>query len=337
MSLSQVGLSGQRVDVLVGGDVAPDGRLLSVAEIQEAFRELKARKNSEAVNAPAPPKPGQVGTGSIAGEADATTTMSTAATGRGDAISDTTTLGPTSRGGDLGEQWVSVVAAHGGAGASTVALAIADAAAAAGRFANLVETAHPTRSGLVAAANAELGVDLSGAWRRGSRGQVTIDRRAGTENPAGWPVLAPAGDGLVVVDLGLPTPDSLTRLATSGCRVVVVCKPTVPGVRLAEQLLTSLAPGSVIVAAVGGGKWPGEVTASLGPRLRELRAQNAVVTVPADRRLEVTGPTNSALPKPVATAGRSLLGLIDAARSGDATTHHQPVARSTPRRKGTKR
>ena len=116
------------------------------------------------------------------------------------------------------------------------------------------ETAHPTRSGLVAAANAELGVDAGGAWRRGSRGQVTIDRRAGNATPSGWPALTAPDDGLVVVDIGLPTPDSLARLAISRCRIVVVCRPTVPGVRLAEQLLNSIT-GPVIIASVGSGKW----------------------------------------------------------------------------------
>jgi hypothetical protein len=303
MSLSEVGVPGQRVDVLNGGDVAPDGRLLSVAEIQEAFRELRARNPSEPATRTGRPS------GPARGSEPAVT-----------------------HGMDLDAAWVSVVAAHAGAGASTVALAIADAAAAAGRPTHLVETAHPTRSGLVGAANAELGIDASGAWRRGSRGQATIDRRAGNDTPIGWPALTASDDGLVVIDLGLPTPDGLARLATSGCRVVVVCRPTVPGVRLAEQLLNSV-PSPVIVASVGAAKWPGEVSASLGPLLRELRATNAVVPVPADRRLEVTGPTNSPLPKPVATAGRSLLGLIDAARSGDATAS----AQSAPRRKGTTR
>ena len=303
MSLSEVGVPGRRVDVLNGGDVAPDGRLLSVAEIQQAFRELRARKPSEPATCTGRPS------GPARGSQPAVT-----------------------RGADLDGAWVSVVAAHAGAGASTVALAIADAAAAAGRATHLVETAHPTRSGLVAAANAELGLDASGAWRRGSRGQVTIDRRGGNDTPIGWPAVTASDDGLVVVDLGLPSPDSLTRLATSGCRIVVACRPTVPGVRLAEQLLNSVT-GPVIVASVGAGKWPGEVSASLGPRLRALRAANAVVTVPADRRLGVTGPTNYPLPKPVATAGRSLLALIDAARSGDATAS----AQSAPRRKGTTR
>jgi hypothetical protein len=299
-SLCEVQLPGQRVDVLNGGDVAPDGRLLSVAEIQQAFRELRTRNLSD-IATPSASKP------------------------------EPTSAGPSietvaHHGGDIDERWVSVIAAHAGAGASTVALAVADAAATAGRGTHLVETAHPTRSGLVAAANAELGVDASGAWRRGSRGQLTIARRADSDVPTCWPALTAPGDGLVVVDLGLPTPDSLTRLVTSGCRIVVVCRPTVPGVRLAEQVLDSIT-GPVIVASVGG-KWTSQITASLGPLLRELRANNAVVYVPTDRRLEVTGPTTSPLPKPVATAGHSLLTLINAAHPNDATTRHQPAARS---------
>lgn len=324
MSLSEVGVPGQRVDVLNGGDVAPDGRLLSVAEIQQAFRELRVRKPSEAATLLAPEQV-QVEAAPHGGGAASIGTARPSGPAR-------TNQPAVTHGADLNGAWISVVAAHAGAGASTVALAIADAAAAAGRTTHLVETAHPTRSGLVAAANAELGVDAGGAWRRGSRGQVTIDRRAGNATPSGWPALTAPDDGLVVVDIGLPTPDSLARLAISGCRIVVVCRPTVPGVRLAEQLLNSVT-GPVIVASVGAGKWPGEVNASLGPRLRALRAGNAVVTVPTDRRLEVTGPTNSPLPKPVATAGRSLLGLIDAAHSGDATAS----AQSAPRRKGTTR
>jgi hypothetical protein len=328
MSLSEIGIPAQRVDVLNGGDVAPDGRLLSVAEIQQAFRELRARKPSGAASASAlVPEQEQVGVGGHPGEAPPIGTDRPSGSARSGQLEVT-------YGADLDGTWVSVVAAHAGAGASTVALAIADSAAAAGRATHLVETAHPTRSGLIAAANAELGLDASGAWRRGSRARVTIDRRAGNDNPAGWPAFMVSDDGLVIVDLGLPTPASLARLATSGCRIVVVCRPTVPGVRLAEQLLNSIT-GPVIVASVGSSKWPGEVNASLGPRLRELRAINAVVAVPADRRLEVTGPTNSPLPKPVFTAGRSLLGLIDAARSGDATRQRDESAQSMPRRKGT--
>jgi hypothetical protein len=230
----------------------------------------------------------------------------------------------------LEEWWVSVVAAHAGAGASTVALAIADAAAAVGRGAHLVETAHPTRSGLVAVADAELGVDPSGAWRLGSRGRVTIHQRASDDSLTGWPALAASDDGLVVIDLGSPMSDSLTRLSTGGWPTVVVCRPTVPGVRLVEQVLNAVT-GPVIVASVGAARWPGEVSASLGPRLRALRGGNAVVTVPTVRRLEVTGLTSSPLPKPVAAVGRALLELLDATHSGDTTAS----AQSAPLMKGT--
>ena len=286
-------------------EAVPGSQLLSVAEVQQVLRSLRAGKPFEAAPLLEP-----------------TALVSDA--GRGGWPASTSFVQPT---GGLAERWVSVVPAHAGAGASTVALAIADAAAEVGRGAHLIEAAHPTRSGLVAVADAELGVDPDGGWRRGSRGRVTIHRRATSDIPTGWPALAASEDDLVVLDLGSPMVEGLTRLFTGGCRTVVVCRPTVPGVRLAEQILNAVT-GPAIVASIGGGRWPGEVSASLGPRLRALRADNAVVTMPTVRQLEVTGLTSSPLPKPVAAAGRSLLGLIDAAHSGDATT-------SARRREGT--
>ena len=226
-----------------------------------------------------------------------------------------------------------MLAAHSGAGASIVSLAIADAVAADGRTVHLVESAHPARSGLVAASSSELGLDDTGAWRRGLRGQVTIDRRAGDAAPAGWPTTLEAADPTTVVDVGLPSVANVARLAAGGARCVLVSRASVPGVRFAEQALDALAAVPVVVAVLGPGRWPGEVASSLGPRLRRLRADGQVVTVPLDRHIEVTGPTHSPLPKSVLTAGRSLLGLIDAARPGDVST----TARSAPRPKGTTR
>ncbi len=91
-----------------------------------------------------------------------------------------------------------------------------------------------------------------------------------------------------------------------------------PGVRLTEQLLDQLARQPFVVAAVSSSRWPGEVIASLGPRLRALRASGRVIAVPMDRRLEVTGLTSSPLPKPVRSAGRSLLERIDDGHPGGA-------------------
>lgn len=215
---------------------------------------------------------------------------------------------------------VVVLAAHAGAGASTVALAVSDVAAAADRRVHLVETAHPARSGLVAAASVELGSDATGGWRRGRRGRITIDRRAADTEPRGRPT-PPDGEGPVVsgpvvsvIDIGLPAPADLPRLATARSRTVVVCRATLPGMRLTEQVLNRLNAALVVVAAVGPPRWPGEVIASLGPRLLELRAAGRVVPVPVDGRLQIAGLTGASLPKPVLAAGRALWALLDADR-----------------------
>jgi hypothetical protein len=196
-----------------------------------------------------------------------------------------------------------------------VALVVSDAAAAEGWRAHLFDTAHPARSGLVAAASEELGTDVTGAWRRGLRAGVTIDRRATETAPGKWPI-PPIGDdeALSVVDLGLADAENL-RLAADCSRPVVVCRPTVPGMRLAEQLLEQLARQPIVVA-VGLTCWPGEVNASLGPRLRALRAAGRVVPMPMERRLQVTGLTSSPLPTGVRAAGRALLELLNDGHPG---------------------
>jgi hypothetical protein len=233
--------------------------------------------------------------------------------------------------------WIAVVAAHASAGASTVALAISDVAAADGRRVHLIDGAHPSWSGLVAAASDELGTDVTGAWRRGLRSGVTIDRRATDVEPGDWPTV-PAGEGpgVTVIDLGAPAPDRLIS-GVDRVRLVVVCRPTVPGVRLTEQLLDQLSRQPFVVAAVGPSRWPGEVTATLGPRLRALRAEGRVIVVPTDRRLEITGPTSSPLPKPVRSAGRSLLERINDGHPGGPARPSAAITDPARTPKGTRR
>ena len=324
-----------------GGDVNPDNEPLSVAEIQQALRELRARRSRVAAGGlaeptrlheqsesegtapagtPAPParRSGKdEGSTALPGGAD-THRERWADSGdrtpqQGASRGDSALTAVTGRGDSdaLAADWITVVAAHAGAGASTVALAISDAAAAADRRVHLVETAHPRRSGLVAAASAELGTDAAGAWRRGSRDRVTIDRRVADVEPAGWPVL-PISDepAVTVLDLGLPDQENVARLAAAGTRTVVVCQPTVPGVRLIEYVLTELAGQSVVVAVVGPARWSRAVKANCGPRLRELRSRGRVVRVPIDRRLQTAGLTGDRLPKGVEAAGRSLAALL---------------------------
>jgi hypothetical protein len=319
------------------GDVGGGRRLLSVAEIQLVLREVQTR-GSRRVAAGIGESSKRLENGNFEQPAIKSERVPTArrprgaranapALGwgnteggetacRGDSASGTRQQPPHS--GALEASCIRVLAAHAGAGASTVAVLISDAAAAVGRRVHLVDTAHPSRSGLVAAASEEVGIDATGTWRRGLRTGVTIDRRTTEMASAGWPV-PPAGDGpaVTVVDLGLAAPEELTRLlAGDRTRLVVVCRPTVPGVRLTEHVLDQLAPQPVVVTAVGPSRWPGEVTASLGPRLRALRAAGRVVPVPMDRHLEVAGPTSFPLPKALRSAGRLLLELLDDSHPG---------------------
>ena len=214
--------------------------------------------------------------------------------------------------------WTVVVAAHAGAGATSVAVAVADAAALAGRGAHLLDTARPSRSGLVAVSSRELGLLDGGLWRRGLRDGVTVDRPASDRPPTGWPELPapplwhPAAGAahrapLTVLDLGLPTAGPLSRLAEAGCPTVVVARCTVPGVRAVEHTLSGLQGSPAIVALLGPARWPSEATASTGPLLRAARQDGRVVGVRLDRRLEATGLTAGRLPRSLIVAGRDLL------------------------------
>ena len=222
-----------------------------------------------------------------------------------------------------------------------IALALADAAAAAGYPSQLIETAPASRSGLVSAASRELDVDTTGAWRRGTRPgpttsvHVTIDRRTEDRQPSAWPSTESTNTGelLVTADLGLVSGDALGRVV--GGPIVVACRATIPGVRLTEQLLNRLDEAPVVVAMLGGRRWPGEVTSSCGPRLSALRAAGRVVTVPVDGHLAITGLTHVPLPKAVLAAGRALLGLLDFAHEGAASPTAHAALRSP--KKGTER
>lgn len=214
----------------------------------------------------------------------------------------------------VGDPVVLVVAGHAGAGASTVALAVAEGLAEARRV-QLVDYAEPGRSGLTAAPTIEMGAD--GPWRRGRRGRLDLVRL--TRHPAdgGLPPPPETDDAepLRVVDAGwsltyalFDPPGSVVR----GARVVVVTRVTVSAVRQTEHVLAAF-DGEAAVAAVGPARWPRLVEVSCGPRLGELRSRGQVVPVPIDRRLHIAGLTGDRLPKSVAAAGRSLAALLASA------------------------
>jgi hypothetical protein len=225
-------------------------------------------------------------------------------------------------------QVVAVFAAHAGAGASTVAVAVADALSERGLPVRLVELCDPARSGLAAATNAELGEDGSG-WRRGRRGAVTLDRlversRAVADMPAPR-ALEDGPSEVLVLDVGWPARDAYAvggwlAAALQDATVLLVCRPTVPGIRQAEHLAAEMASHSrrpVVLAAVGPARWPGAVTASAGAELRAARAERRLVTVPANRRLEVDGITADPLPNPIKAAGRALVAALPAPPTRD--------------------
>ncbi|GHE06895.1 hypothetical protein GCM10011381_00600 [Klenkia taihuensis] len=196
------------------------------------------------------------------------------------------------------------MAGHPGAGSSTVALALADAAGAAGQSVHLLDPAAPGRSGLVAAAAVELGTDPTGTWLRGRRDAVVIERRALGESPARDGDSHLVQDGLTVLDLG-----TAESRSASGSPTIVVCRANVPGVRLVEERLRQLAGRPLLVAAVGPQGWAREVRASVGPAVDNLRSAGLVVSVPWDARLDVTGLTDRPLPRALVAAGAQLLSL----------------------------
>jgi len=217
----------------------------------------------------------------------------------------------------LAASTVLVLAAHPGAGASTVAAAVAEGMASRGHRVRLVDCADPARSGLAAAATAELGVHAAG-WRRGRRDSVAVDRLA-------WPATATeslprplsAADGppeVLVVDVGWPARQVLAASGWVGglvqdAAVLLVCRASVPGVHHAEHLLAEL-DRPAVVAVVGAARLPGPVTATLGPALRAARDTGRLIGVPADRRLQVAGLSADPLPKSVAAAGRRLAAVL---------------------------
>lgn len=211
---------------------------------------------------------------------------------------------------------VLVLAGHAGAGASTVALLIGEAAATAGARARVIECADPARSGVAAATDAELGDDGAG-WRRGRRGALEVDRLCRHVGDV-EDVAAPRLDrqaSVTVVDGGWAAWDILAATSWVSslqhtAQLVLVCRATVPGVRQTEQLLSALPGRQPLIAAVGAAKWPGVVSASCGPLLRSARAEDRIVAIPLDRQLDVTGVTGSPLPKQLTAAGRALASQL---------------------------
>ena len=210
-----------------------------------------------------------------------------------------------------GEQVVLVVGALGGAGASTVALAVASGAG----DARVVECCTVGSSGLAGASTAEMGVTTDG-WVQGTRGEgVLIDRhRDRLPSVEAMPVPSPASRRFMVLDVSVDVDvlvaslGWLGQLARTLSGVVVVSRPTVPGLRRLESAAGLLGPARVHAVLAGTPKrWPRQLEQHLGPNSRRLRAEGRLIDLPNDPRLAVEGITTDPLPAALLAAVAPLL------------------------------
>jgi len=234
-------------------------------------------------------------------------------------------------GGTLSGLVVMVVGCHGGAGASTLSLAVAEAARGSGRSARLLDCASPERSGLTTAVDAELGVDGSG-WRQGRRAGLTIDRVCDALASA-TDVPAPSDEWLgqaevTVVDTAWGVSDILAgdywlAQLSSSAVVVLAARTTIPALQQLERAL-SACPGDPVVALLGPTRWDRSVYATAGPLLKAAESAGRVVRVPSDRHLSVAGICCAPLPKAVAEGGRQIVARVLAADPEARTAQNRP-------------
>lgn len=216
---------------------------------------------------------------------------------------------------------VRVRAANAGAGASTIALALADVADAGGIRTRVLDAAAPAWSGLMGATVTELGA--AAGWRRGRRGVgVLIDRVDElVDVPAQVPCPRPAeGVDLTVLDAGW----SMRELAASGADTwisaalahveVLVTRPHGLALSQSEAALIDLEDqldaGQVLVVVVGAGRWSDRELATAGRLLRAAHRQDAVLFAPllSARALPDLGP--DPLPKQLTNPSQRLLERI---------------------------
>lgn len=214
-----------------------------------------------------------------------------------------------------GERLAAVVGCLGGAGASTVALGIASAA----EDARVVECSTVAASGLAGASSAELGVSPDG-WVHGSRGPVLVERRGERiESPAHCPTPSLASNkALTVLDCGWDVDLLVGDAGWLGAAirnvptVVVVTRPTLPGMRRLEAAVGLLGLGRVCGVVVGVEKrWPRPVEQALGPFGRALRAEGRLIGLPHDPTLAMEGLTPEPLPAPILAGCSAVLTLLE--------------------------
>jgi len=211
------------------------------------------------------------------------------------------------------ERQVLVVGAAGQAGASTLALALAEASAAS----RLVDCAPTAASGLVGVCDRELG-RLPSGWWRGLRGDLLVERsplhNAASADACPSAELLP--EGTSVIDAGFDVSSVAAgegwlgdMLRDQSVPVVVVARCTVPGLRrLAGALDVALLPGRDVRVAVVGPpprRWPRSMAAP--PSVAALADQGRLVYVPLLDALAMNGLGVDPLPAPLLGAAKALI------------------------------
>ncbi|WP_370964972.1 hypothetical protein [Amycolatopsis sp. cg9] len=229
-----------------------------------------------------------------------------------------------------------VLAASPGSGATSTAVAIADALQLAGRSVLLVDAGDPVRSGLGSAARAD-GPRRDGPGPevgiRFSRRARAVLARLDAADLAAEPVLFPPplhwhpgggyGVDVTVVDIGHDPwrlasdpalgPGQWLRVGSPSPIPALVVRPTVPGLAHAEQVLARLAPwvraGAVTpptqLLVVGARRWPKGVAGTAGRRTSVLVPD--AVFFPHDRDLAVHGVTAAVTPSLLRAPAEQLL------------------------------
>lgn len=216
---------------------------------------------------------------------------------------------------------VRVRASNAGAGASTIALALAEVADAAGVRARLLDAAAPGWSGLLGATVTELGA--AEGWRRGRRGQgVLIDRvEAAVRVPPDVPSPRSVdGVDLTVLDAGwsmreLIAAETTAWVASTPAHAeVLVTRPAALALSQTEAALThlenQLMADQVVVVVVGTGRWSDREFATAGRLLRRAHEQGAVLFAPHLPAKTLPGLGPDPLPKQLTNPSRRLLERI---------------------------
>ena len=203
---------------------------------------------------------------------------------------------------------VSVVGAHPCAGATSVATALADAAAASsGRKVTLIGLTSSRSQTIRGVADVEVESRVPGL-RAGKRNRIQVFAHLNSS------------DADVDLSAALSDVSIIDGPSSYSNRTVVVCRPTVPSTQAAAHTLR--ASGSdVVLAVLGAKRWPRAVAMLLSPALHQADEQERVVFVPDNPTLRTYGVDTSPTPGPILAATTRLLTVLCPDLVGTHTHH----------------